>query len=118
SFVPGMSVADVLIDTRLAADKVAPTKMDRPEDVGVNQSNGRVYAALTNNSRRGTAAMPADEANPVTTSRVRDRLDGPLISASGNRNGYVLEMTPGRRGHTGRDFSWNLMLVCGDPHAP
>ncbi|WP_110241326.1 PhoX family protein [Nocardioides gilvus] len=118
SFVRGMSVADVLIDTRLAADRVSPTKMDRPEDVEVNRVNGRVYAALTNNSNRGTSAMPADEANPVTTSMVRDRLDGPLRSASGNRNGYVLEMTPGRRGHTGPDFVWNLMLVCGDPHAP
>jgi secreted PhoX family phosphatase len=117
SFVPGMSVADVLIDTRLAADEVSPTRMDRPEDVEVNPVNGRVYAALTNNSTRGTA-YPADEANPLDSSMVRASPGAPLTPASGNRNGYVLEITP-RGGDHGRDrFTWQLMLVCGDPEAP
>jgi secreted PhoX family phosphatase len=117
SFVDGMSVADVLLDTRLAADAVGPTRMDRPEDVEVNPGNGRVYAALTNNSQRGTT-FPADEANPLTSSMVRSSLDAPLTPASGNRNGYVLEMTPGNDNHAGTDFQWSLMLVCGDPEAP
>ncbi len=118
SFVPGMSVADVLIFTRLAADKMAPTKMDRPEDVEPNPVNGKVYAALTNNSNRGTAAMPVDEANPLATSMVRASLGAPLTSASGNRNGYVLELTPGGGDHAAKTFTWDLMLVCGDPAAP
>lgn len=117
SHVPGMSLADVLINTRLAADKVSPTRMDRPEDVEVNPVNGRVYVALTNNSQRGST-FPVDEANPVASSMVRSSLDAPLTRASGNRNGYVLEMTPGHGGHAGRTFTWDLMLVCGDPHAP
>ncbi|GAA1475676.1 PhoX family protein [Nocardioides aestuarii] len=117
SFVEGMTVADVLLNTRLAADTVSPTRMDRPEDVEVNPVNGRVYAALTNNSNRGTT-FPADEANPITTSQVRSAPDAPLTSASGNRNGYVLEMTPGNDNHAGTDFQWSLMLVCGDPEAP
>lgn len=117
SFVEGMSVADVLLFTRLAADKVAPTRMDRPEDVEPNLVNGKVYAALTNNSNRGTAALPTDEPNPVGSSMVRASLGAPLTQASGNRNGYVLEMTPGRGGHAGTTFTWDLMLVCGDPAA-
>jgi secreted PhoX family phosphatase len=117
SFVDGMSVADVLIDTRLAADKVAPTKMDRPEDVDVNPVNGKIYAALTNNSNRGTT-FPVDEANPIAESHTRDDLDGPLIKKSGNRNGYVLELTEDGSDHSGTTFRWTLLLVCGDPEAP
>jgi secreted PhoX family phosphatase len=112
-----MSVADVLLFTRLASDKVAPTKMDRPEDVEPNPVNGKVYAALTNNSSRGTT-HPVDEANPLPTSMVRSAIGAPLTPESGNRNGYVLEMTPGRGDHTSRTFTWDLMLVCGDPSAP
>lgn len=118
SFVEGMSVAEVLIFTRLAADKVAPTKMDRPEDVEPNPVNGKVYAALTNNSNRGKPGLEADEANPVTTSMVRSSLGAPLTEASGNRNGYVLELTARNDNHAATTFTWNLMLVCGDPEAP
>ncbi len=105
SFVDGMSVADVLILTRLAADRAgdsgeAPTRMDRPEDVEHNPVNGKVYAALTNNVDRGTR-FPVDEANPV----------------AGNRNGYVLEMTPDDGDHAGTTFTWDLFLICGDPSA-
>lgn len=118
SFVPGMSVADVLLFTRLAADAMGPTKMDRPEDVEPNLVNGKIYAALTNNSNRGSAGLPVDEANPVGSSMVRASLGAPLTSASGNRNGYVLEMTEDKGDHTGTSFTWDLMLVCGDPAAP
>jgi secreted PhoX family phosphatase len=112
-----MSVTDVLIDTRLAADKVAPTRMDRPEDIEPNPVNGKVYCALTNNSNRGTR-YPIDEANPLATSMVRDELGGPLRSETGNRNGYVLELSPRGGDHTSTEFGWDLMLVCGDPDAP
>ena len=116
SFVPGMSVADVLIDARLAADTVGPTKMDRPEDIEPNPVNGKVYCALTNNSQRGSR-FAVDEANPLARSSVRDKLGQPLRETSGNRNGYVLEMSPSREDHAADTFGWNLMLVCGDPGA-
>ena len=117
SFVEGMSVADVLIFTRLAADKVTPTRMDRPEDVEPNPVNGKVYAALTNNSNRGKAGMEVDEANPLSSSMVRSAIGAPLTSASGNRNGYVLEITADGGNHAKSTFTWDLLLVCGDPEA-
>ena len=46
------SDADVAIFTRLAADAVGATKMDRPEWAGVNPRNGEVYITLTNNANR------------------------------------------------------------------
>jgi uncharacterized protein len=116
SFVDGMSVADVLIDTRLAADTVGATAMDRPEDVEPNPVTGKVYAALTNNSTRGST-FPVDEANPIGTSHVREELGGPLVEASGNRNGYVLELTEGDNDAAATEFRWLLFLVCGDPEA-
>jgi len=93
-----MSVADVLIETRFAGDQVGATRMDRPEDVEVNPVNGRVYAALTNNANRGTV-FPTDEANPLAESQVRETPGGPLVTKTGNRNGYVLEIAPRRGNH-------------------
>lgn len=117
SFVPGFSVADVLLDTRLAADAVGPTRMDRPEDVERNPVNGKVYAALTNNSNRGTS-LPVDEANPLASSMTRPELGAPLVTQSGNRNGYILELTEAGDDAEAVAFTWDLFLVCGDPEAP
>jgi len=117
SFVDGFSVADVLINTRLAADKVAPTKMDRPEGVETSPVTGKVYASLTNNSKRGST-FGVDEANPLAKSNVRSAFEGPLAQASGNRNGYIIELAESGGDHVGTAFAWKLLLVCGDPSAP
>ncbi|MEV0682595.1 PhoX family phosphatase [Nocardia sp. NPDC050378] len=99
SFVDGMSAEEVAVYTRLAGDKVGATKMDRPEDFETNPKTGKVYVALTNNSNRGADGKPGvDEANPRKQ----------------NKNGQVLELTDN---HTGTDFTWTLLLVCGDPAA-
>ncbi|WP_435202451.1 PhoX family protein [Janibacter sp. GS2] len=100
SAVEDMTLEEVLLFTRLAADSVGPTKMDRPEDVEVNLVNGRVYAALTNNSERTPAQV--DEVNP----------------RAGNKHGQVLEITPTSGDHTQATFRWKLVLICGDPSDP
>jgi uncharacterized protein len=114
SRVPGFSVAEVLILTRLAADAVGATKMDRPEDVERNPVNGRVYMAMTNNTQRGRGTNPRDpgidEANPR---RVDE--DGTL---TGNKYGHVVELEEAGGDGTALTFSWRLFLVCGDPSDP
>lgn len=100
SMVEGMTVEQVLVHTRLAADKLAPTKMDRPEDVEPNPVNGKIYVALTNNTQRGTAGKaPSDEANP----------------RNGNKFGHIFEITEDDDDYTGTTFSWTVPIVCGNP---
>jgi secreted PhoX family phosphatase len=96
SVVPGFTTEEVLVYTRLAADTVQPTRMDRPEDVEPNLRNGRIYVACTNNTSRTAAQV--DEANPRPA----------------NKDGHVVEMIPTGGDHTAATFGWNLFLVCGD----
>jgi secreted PhoX family phosphatase len=99
SVVPGMSVEEVLVYTRLAADKVGPTKMDRCEDVEPSPLTGKVYVACTNNSDRGPAGKEsATEVNP----------------RNNNRDGHIVEIIE-TGDQTSTKFTWNLLMVCGDP---
>ncbi|MDJ0455922.1 PhoX family phosphatase [Arthrobacter sp. NQ7] len=99
SAVPGMSVEEVLVYTRLAADKVGPTKMDRCEDVQPSLHTGKVYVVCTNNSDRGTGTKEgATEVNPRTQ----------------NRDGHIVEITE-TGDQTSTKFNWTLLMVCGDP---
>ncbi|MBL3664955.1 PhoX family protein [Streptomyces sp. M2CJ-2] len=103
SHVEGMTAEEVFVFTRLAGDKVGATKMDRPEDVEPNPVTGKVYVALTNNSRRGVDANPkADEANP----------------RNANKHGHVLELTERWNRPESTKFAWSLFLVAGDPQDP
>jgi secreted PhoX family phosphatase len=87
--------ADVLINTRLAADVAGATKMDRPEWGAVDPRDGRVYFALTNNSRR--TAESIDAANPR----------GP------NAFGHIIRWRESGDDHAATGFSWDIFLLSG-----
>ncbi len=87
--------ADVLVNTRLAADVVGATKMDRPEWAAVHPVTSEVYFTLTNNAARTPANT--DSANPR----------GP------NPNGHIIRWRElGQRPEALR-FNWDSFVLAG-----
>ncbi|MEY8801719.1 PhoX family phosphatase [Leisingera sp. XS_AS12] len=90
------SQADVLIDTRLAADALGATPMDRPEDAQP-RGDGTAYVMLTNNTRRG--ADQVDAANPRAESSF----------------GHIIEIKEAGGDHAATHGHWSILVKCGDP---
>ncbi|MDP2226543.1 MAG: PhoX family phosphatase [Moraxellaceae bacterium] len=89
---------EVLVKTRLAADAVGATKMDRPEWVTVHPTSQEVYITMTNNSGRTVT----DDANP----------------RAANRWGQIVRWREaGNDPASVADFAWDLFVIAGNPHA-
>ena len=98
--------ADIAINTRIAADAVGATKMDRPEWNAVNPANGEIYFTLTNNSNRsidptGSQYLP-DASNP----RAYTDMKG-TSKQNGNPNGHLVRL---KEGASVSSFSWDVYL--------
>ncbi len=89
------NLADILVHTRLAADAVGATPMDRPEWVTVHPQTNEVYATLTNNSGR----TETDDANPRTA----------------NRYGQIIRWREAGGDAAAMSFEWDLFVLAGNP---
>ena len=87
--------ADVLIRTRMAADALGATRLDRPEWCAVHPFTQNVYLTLTNGSGWGSPGGP----NPRAP----------------NSYGHILEVSPDQGDHTSTRMTWNVFLLAGDP---
>lgn len=84
--------ADLLLNTRLAADIAGATKMDRPEWGAVDPETGAVYFTLTNNEQRHSSQT--DAANPRAT----------------NTQGHIIRWLE----QANQRFSWDIFMLSGD----
>jgi uncharacterized protein len=97
-------LADICVNTRLAADAAGATKMDRPEWTAVNPNNGDVYITLTNNNNAGRPVTGVDAANPRS------------YGAGGNANGHIIRLRETAYLGTATTFAWDIYLF-GSPAA-
>ncbi|MEP5176842.1 PhoX family protein, partial [Marinobacter alexandrii] len=88
--------ADVLLNTRLAADIAGATPMDRPEWGAVDPNSGEVYFTLTNNSLR--TEDQTDAANPQAE----------------NRTGHIIRWTEANSDHAATSFDWDIFVFGGE----
>jgi len=92
--------AELLNDTRLAANAVGASAMDRPEDVESDPVTGRVYVILTTipNAKRRTSIPPS--ARPMSMGTF-------LNSSAGGTNGAL--------DHTADRFQWTFFSLQATP---
>jgi secreted PhoX family phosphatase len=89
--------ADVLVNTRLAADTLGATPMDRPEWVAVDPDSREVYVTLSNNILRGSHEQPVNATNPRAQ----------------NYHGHIVRWTEKNSNPAATEFTWNLFLLAG-----
>jgi len=115
----GWTMADILINTRTAADLVGATPMDRPEWIDTFPSKLTAIATLTNNSNRGiTGTNPRtglpnpgiDEPNP------RGGTAASNPPGNGNQYGHIITWSY-RKDWTEDTFRWDIYALAGNPDA-
>ncbi|RUO33764.1 PhoX family protein [Aliidiomarina soli] len=89
------SQADVLLNTRLAADVMGATKMDRPEWGAVHPTSKEVYFTLTNNTRR--SELQTDAVNPRAE----------------NAHGHIVRWSEDQQ-QSATSFHWDIFLLGGE----
>jgi secreted PhoX family phosphatase len=98
--------ADVLINTRLAADAAGATKMDRPEWGALNPRNGEVYFTLTNNAAAQRPVTAVDAANP----RFYNDKKTTGQDQKGNPNGHIIRFAEDGNYADALSFTWDVFL--------
>ena len=99
--------ADVLVNTRLAADAMGATKMDRPEWTAVNPRTGEMYLTLTNNTSAVRPIGATDAANPR---HYNDPRGATNTAQFGNPNGHIIRLREAGDSSEALSFTWDIYL--------
>jgi secreted PhoX family phosphatase len=110
---PFADQADVLVNTRLAADALGATRMDRPEWTAVNPTNGELYLTLTNNNASGRPVNGTNAANPRhydDPAQATDEDNDPNATRSqvGNPNGHIIRLRESGDTTEATTFRWDI----------
>ena len=110
----GWTLADILINTRGAADAVGATMMDRPEWIDTFPDKLTAIATLTNNNRRGSTPVSSNAANGSTLAgSARPPLDAANPRAN-NVYGHIITWSY-HQDWTEPSFRWDIFALGGDP---
>ena len=103
------SQADILVNTRLAADAVGATPMDRPEWTATNEQTGEIYLTLTNNNATLRPLTGTDAANPRHYNDPKG-----ASNQFGNPNGHIIRIREGANDPAATTFTWDIYLFGAD----
>jgi secreted PhoX family phosphatase len=103
--------ADILVNTRLAADALGATPMDRPEWTAGNPVTGEIYLTLTNNNAAGRPLTGTDAANPR---HYNDPKGAAKTAQYGNPNGHIVRLREDGDTTAATTFKWDIYLFGAD----
>jgi uncharacterized protein len=116
------SLADICVNTRLAAGAAGATRMDRPEWTAVNPRTGEIYITCTENPDRGnTAAVSGnnvpnpdlDAANPrywADSKGITSQNSTAIATQRGNVNGHIMRIREMGDNAAAESFTWDIYL--------
>lgn len=99
-------LATYLSRTRIAADALGATKVDRPEWGAVDPINGTVYMTLTNNNAALRPIAALDTANPRHFNDARTN----GTAQYGNANGHIIRWQEAGDNAAAPAFRWDIFL--------
>ena len=92
------SQADILVETRRAADLLEATPLDRPEDIAADAGRGRVFVMLTNNNKRRITEVDA------------------VNRRAKNLWGQIVELSVPGGDHAAPTARWEILVEAGGPY--
>ena len=115
-------LADICVNTRLAADAAKATRMDRPEWTAVNPKNGEIYITMTENPDRGNTTTVSnnnfmnpdiDAANPrywLDSKEITSQNPVRIAAQKGNVNGHIMRIRETSDNAGAESFKWDIFL--------
>lgn len=112
----------ICIKTRMAADAVGATMMDRPEWTAVRPRIGgysklEVYLTLTNNNRRGSSPVSSNNPDGSTSAGAARPVVDVANPRPDNDYGHIIRWREEGDTVTATAFEWDIFVLCGDRRA-